>query len=238
MAEPEKLLIVIPAFNEERNIRAVIEETRAAQPDARIVVVDDGSTDRTAEAARSTGARVVSLGYNMGYGTAVQTGFQFAVRGGYGHVVILDGDGQHDPRWIAPMLEAAKDADVVRGSRFLGAARYRIPFARRAGMALFSALASAFTGDRVTDATSGFQVLNARTVRFLALEYPTDYPDADTVILMKRAGLVSREVPVEMRERTSGSPMVSWARSFYYVFKMCLSILVTLLRERPNLDRV
>ena len=103
-------------------------------------------------------------------------------------------------------------------------------------MVLFGRVAALFTGESVTDVTSGFQALSGRAVRFLAENYPTDYPDADTVILMKRAGLTQCEVPVEMRERLSGAPMVSPAKSFYYVFKMCLSILVTLLREKPRIE--
>ncbi|MCK4546047.1 MAG: glycosyltransferase family 2 protein [Candidatus Eisenbacteria sp.] len=236
MADSSDVLVIIPAFNEEKNLRIVIEETRAAQMHARILVVDDGSSDRTAEVARSAGATVVSLPFNLGYGVAVQTGFRFAVRGRFRRIVLLDGDGQHDPRFVGPLLEGLEDSDVVRGSRFLGAARYRIPATRRMGMALFGAIAGFLTGDRVTDVTSGFQAFDERAVRFLAENYPSDYPDADTVILIKRAGLSSREIPVEMRERLSGTPMVSWPGSFYYVFKMCLSILVTLLREKPVLD--
>ncbi len=234
-AKKSNLLIVIPAFNEEKNLPAVIVETRAVEPDATIVVVDDGSTDGTAEVARSHGARVLSLAVNLGYGAALQTGFLFAVREGFERVVILDGDGQHDPGSIGRLLEV-DGVDVVRGSRFLGTARYRIPLARRIGMVLFGRVAGLFTGEPVTDVTSGFQALNGRAVRFLAENYPTDYPDADTVILMKRAGLTQEEVPVAMRERLSGAPMVSPTRSFYYVFKMCLSILVTLLREKPRID--
>jgi glycosyltransferase involved in cell wall biosynthesis len=234
MAESVDLLVVVPAFNEEKNLPAVIEETRTAQPEALILVVDDGSTDGTAEVARVSGARVVSLPFNLGYGVAVQTGFRFAVRGGFQRIVLLDGDGQHDPSCIQTLLEGLNDADVVRGSRFLGSASYRIPATRRVGMVLFGAVAAFFTGDRVTDVTSGYQALNARAVRFLADHYPSDYPDADTVILIKRAGLTSKEVPVRMRERLSGTPMVSLPKSFYYVFKMCLSILVTLLREKPK----
>jgi glycosyltransferase involved in cell wall biosynthesis len=233
----DRTLIVIPAYNEEKNLPEVIREVRSNRPEAEILVVDDGSTDRTAEVAEGAQARVISLPFNLGYGAAVQTGFKFAVDGRYGRVVMLDGDGQHDPRSIGALLDALEDADVVRGSRFMGAAHYRIPIARRIGMVLFGSLAGFFTGERVTDVTSGFQAMNARAVRFLAENYPTDYPDADTVILIKRAGLRSREVPAEMRERLSGAPMVSPLRSFYYVFKMCLSILVTLLREKPRLDQ-
>jgi glycosyltransferase involved in cell wall biosynthesis len=230
-----KLLIVIPALNEERNLPAVIREVRIVQPDATVVVVDDGSTDRTADAARSQGAIVLSLPFNLGYGAALQTGFLFAVREGFDRVVIMDGDGQHAPASIARLLEV-EDVDVVRGSRFLGAVRYRVPLARRVGMVLFGRIAALFTGERVTDVTSGFQALSSRAVRFLADNYPTDYPDADTVILLSRAGLTQQEVPVEMHERLSGAPMVSPMKSFYYVFKMCLSILVTLLREKPRID--
>lgn len=236
-AEPTRVLIIIPAYNEAENIGGVIDEIRSLQPAARIVVIDDGSSDRTVTVARAAGARTISHPFNLGYGAALQTGFKFAVRGGHKRVVIMDGDGQHAPASIEQLLREADAVDVVRGSRFLGEARYRIPLTRRFGMVLFRTVAAFFTGERVTDVTSGFQALNDVAVRFLARNYPTDYPDADTIIMMKRAGLTSREVPVEMRERLSGTAMVSWPKSFYYVFKMCLSILATLLREKPQIDR-
>jgi glycosyltransferase involved in cell wall biosynthesis len=182
MSERADVLILIPAFNEEKNLPQVIEEARSAVPEALFLVVDDGSRDRTGEVARAAGARVVSLAINLGYGAAVQTGFQFAARSGASRVVLMDGDGQHDPRSIPRLLEVDPSVDVVRGSRFLGCARYRVPFARRAGMVIFGWLAGVFTGDRVTDVTSGFQALSPRAVRFLGENYPTDYPDADIVI--------------------------------------------------------
>lgn len=230
-----ELLVVIPVHNEAASLGAVLEETRRAAPDADLLVVDDASTDESAAIARAGGAMVVSHPFNLGYGAAVQTGFRFAAAGGYRRMVQLDGDGQHPPREIPRLLAALGDADLVIGSRFLGRGDYPVAPLRRLGMKLFSAAASLATRRRVTDASSGFQALNARVVRFLASQpYPSDFPDADTLIWLHRAGYRAIEVPVEMLPRRSGRSMIGAGRSVYYVFKMMLSILVTLLRPASH----
>lgn len=233
-ARPD-LLVVIPVHNEGASLTAVIEETRLAAPGADVLVVDDASTDDSAAIARAGGAVVVSHPFNLGYGAAVQTGFRYAAAGGYRRMVQLDGDGQHPPREIPRLLAALGGADLVVGSRFLGKGAYPIAPVRRLGMRLFSAAASLATRRRVTDASSGFQALNERVVRFLASQpYPSDFPDADTLIWLHRAGFRAVEVPVEMLPRRSGRSMIGSGRSVYYVFKMVLSILVTLLRPASH----
>jgi len=225
----------MPAFNEARTIGGVLRSVAKEMPEADIVVIDDASSDKTADEARKAGAKVISMPFNMGYGIALQTGFKYAYKHEYDYVVQMDSDGQHDPASIRPLLEAVtnNDADVVIGSRFLGQGNYRAPFMRRMGMKFFGAIASMLLRKKITDPTSGFQALNRHAIRFNASDYyPVDFPDADYIIMLHRAGLKVKEVPVAMHPspREKKSMHAGW-RPIYYVFDMLLSILVVLLRK-------
>ncbi len=229
-----RTLILIPAFNEGKRIAGVIGSIRSAMPDTPVLVVNDGSRDNTATAARQAGAILVSHPFNMGYGAAIQTGYKYARDNDYDILVQLDADGQHDPACIPALLEPiiAGKADIAIGSRFLGTS-YRPPLARRAGMALFRWIVSLVTGMRVTDTTSGFQAFNSSVIRFFATDiFPVDYPDADMLIMLHRAGFCMTEVPVRMYENSEGKSMHSGLKPIYYMFKMLLSIGVTLMREK------
>ena len=227
--------IVLPVFNEEALLPGVLSRIREAMGDkVEILVVDDGSTDRSGEAARSAGARVIRHSLNMGYGVTLQTGFKAALRGGAAWVVIMDGDGQHDPSslsaLVAPVLEGR--ADVVVGSRFLGSPGYHMPLSKRAGVRIFRLMARILSGLRISDPTSGFQALSRRTVAFCTHDvFPFDFPDTDMLITLKKAGLRILEVPVLMRNHPQGKTMHSGLVPLYYVFKMAVSILATTLRE-------
>ncbi|HET9492000.1 MAG TPA: glycosyltransferase [Methylomirabilota bacterium] len=227
-------LVVIPAFNEAASIAAVVRRAAAIGPGLPVLVVDDGSTDGTAAVARTAGARVVRLPFNMGYGVALQTGYKHALREGYDCVVQLDGDGQHEPADVPLLLSVIdrEEADVALGSRFINATAYRPSIARRIGMRLFSFLAFALTGMRFSDVTSGFQALSRDVLRFYTTErYPVDYPDADVLIMLKRAGFRVKEVPVRMYPTHRPLSMHSGLRPIYYVFKMLLSIALVPLRR-------
>jgi glycosyltransferase involved in cell wall biosynthesis len=230
-------LIVVPAYNEAGRVGGVVGDVRATLPGVDVLVVDDGSTDDTAREAREAGAAVLSLPINSGYGTALQTGYKYAVRYGYELLGQIDADGQHQARYLREMrgeLERS-GCDVVIGSRFLGNdGHYRPSAARKVGIALFGRIASIVTRRRITDPTSGFQLMRVGVARFFCTDvYPTDYPDADILILLHRSGFAVREVAVQMRPGTNVS-MHAGHRSLYYVYKMFLSILVTLLRPRPR----
>jgi len=232
-------IVLIPAFNEAAAIARVADAVRAAVPGLPVVVVDDGSTDGTAAFARAAGAGVVRLPFNMGYGVALQTGYKYALRHGHDCVVQLDGDGQHEPADIPALVAAivGGGADVALGSRFLGNDDYRPKLMRRIGMQLFSRLAFLLGGSRLTDVTSGFQALSGEAVRFLAADrYPADYPDADVLLMLQRAGFRIREIPVRMYGRRGGRSMHSGLRPVYYAFKMLLSVSLTSLR-REAFDR-
>ena len=232
-------LIIMPSHNDANNLPAVIPAVRAAAPGYDLVVIDDGSADRTAAVAAELGAIVVSLPANLGYGGAVQTGFRFAVRHGYDLAVVMDADGQHDPA-CAPLLAetvASGAADVAVGSRFRGRMDYRQPWIKRQGMRVFAWTVSRLTGWEVTDPTSGFHALNAAALRFFAFDnYPVDYPDADTLLILHYAGFRVTEVPVTMRERISGVSMHSGWKPIYYVGKMWLAIAMVLLRQKTRLS--
>lgn len=234
-ARAARLLVVMPAHNEEESLGPTLIRVRAALPEADIVVINDYSTDLTSEVARRHGARVVELPCNLGYGGAVQTGFKYAIAGGYDVVLQIDSDGQHDPAsaraLMAPVLDGT--TDVAIGSRFLGEAKYKIPGMRRLGMGVFGSIVTFVTRQHFSDPTSGYQALNRRAVEFFARDnYPSDFPDADTIILLALAGFRVREVPVTMEARTAGTSMHSNFKAFYYVAKMLLSIMMVLLRQK------
>ncbi|MBA3019131.1 MAG: glycosyltransferase family 2 protein [Proteobacteria bacterium] len=230
----KQAIIIIPAYNEEKNIAGVINGIKNVIPNTDILVVNDGGEDRTEEIARELGARVISLSYNMGYGVALQTGFKFALKRGYEYAVQIDADGQHDPEDIPKLLDGVfnNKADVIIGSRFLGKGNYRAPFIRRVGMLFFAWLTSLIIGKKITDPTSGYQAINKRGLQFYAGDnYPVDFPDADVIIMLHRAGLKIKEIPVNMNPSIQKKSMHSGLKPVYYIFKMFLSILVTLLRK-------
>ena len=228
-------LIIIPAFNEASRIGEVVRRVRETAPDCEVLVVNDGSRDETATAARGAGAQVASHPFNLGYGVAIQTGYKYALAKDYDFVVQMDGDGQHDPSFISSLLAPvqAGETDFALGSRFLGVASYEPSLARRLGMAFFRGLVSLLIGSRITDSTSGYQAFNRQVIAFFTTEvFPCDYPDADMLLTLHRAGFRIREVPVRMQASATGKSMHSGWKPFYYMFKMLLSIFVTLLRRK------
>jgi glycosyltransferase involved in cell wall biosynthesis len=231
----DRVLVVVPAHDEEASLPSTLSDLRAHLPGAAVVVIDDCSADRTAELAARAGAAVVTLPCNLGYGGAVQAGFKYALARGYQVVLQLDADGQHDPACAAALLAPvlSGEVEVAIGSRFLGQARYPIPVLRRLGMRVFARIVSFVARQRFSDPTSGYQALGARAIAFFAHDnYPSDFPDADTIILLSLAGFRVREVPVVMRARSAGSSMHSNLKAVYYVSKMFLSITMVMLRRR------
>lgn len=231
-ASRHRSIVLIPAYNEASRIAGVVENIRRVVPDMPVLVVNDGSSDDTARISFESGATVISHPFNMGYGVAIQTGYKYAFANNYDYLVQLDADGQHDPACIPALLAPVTqgETDIAIGSRFMGNS-YKPPFARRVGMALFRVIVSKITGKDCTDTTSGFQAFNRNVIAFFTTDvFPIDYPDADMLIMLHRAGFRILEVPVRMYENSEGKSMHSGFKPLYYMFKMLLSICVTLMR--------
>jgi len=237
MVENSRVLVIIPAYNEEKSIGRVIKEIKENAPGSDVVVIDDGSIDTTSRIARQNGTVVLSHSINLGYGAALQTGYKYTLGKNYDCVVQLDADGQHSPRYINDLLNVLKNEsiDIVIGSRFLGDREYKIPWIRRLGMRFLAFVTSFVIGQKITDSSSGFRALKRKAADFFAyIDYPSDYDDADVIILAHSAGFRIKEVPVTMYESISGKSMFDGGNLIYYGFKMVLSIMVTLLREKPQ----
>ena len=243
MNTSSKILTIIPALNEEKNIAQVIDGIKKNAPFCDILVIDDGSSDSTAELAKAAGARVIHLPFNMGYGIALQTGYKYALENGYYYMVQMDGDGQHDPQYIKEFLEivTSGEADITIGSRFSKNNRnhtYKAGWVKRTGIILFARITSIIIKQKVSDPTSGYQAVNRKVAKFYASEsYPSDYPDADVIIMLHRAGFQIKELPVVMYQNRNRKSMHSGMKQFYYIFKMFLSIFLTLLRKSELLNQ-
>jgi glycosyltransferase involved in cell wall biosynthesis len=232
----DNIAVIIPAYNESGRIASTIAGIKKFS-DADIIVVSDGSTDDTVNEAKGAGAAVIDLPFNLGYGAALQTGFKYALKKGYEFAVQMDADGQHDPSSIELLITPVikDEVDVVIGSRFLDKGNYKAPFVRRIGMYFFGIIASIVTGRKITDPTSGFQALNKKVMEFYASNaYPIDYPDADVLIMLHRKGFRFKEIPVIMHNAAKPSMHGGILKPLYYIFKMLLSIFVTLLRKEGN----
>ena len=233
-------VILVPAFNEEECIGGLIEEIRTHAPGFTVVVINDGSADRTAARARDRGAKILDLACNLGVGGAVQGGFDYAFRNGYQYAVRLDGDGQHPPSEIPRLLNAmgADGVDLVIGSRFLAAETYRNTFIRNCGINVLARFLSLICRKRVTDPTSGFQMVNRYLLNFFSHSYPMDYPEPEALALMRRQGYDFMEVPTAFRKRTSGRSSIRGWGNLYYVMKVFLALCVDRARAvDPNYDK-
>jgi glycosyltransferase involved in cell wall biosynthesis len=231
-----RILIIIPAYNEENSIRNVLDDINAHSLAADIVVINDGSTDATSAVAKASGAKVIDLPHNLGIGGAMQTGYKYAEQRGYDVVIQFDGDGQHRADQLETLFEPLLNngADMVIGSRFIGEKAYKSKFSRLIGIKILSGAVSLLSGKRITDPTSGFRAANRRVVEFFSRYYPDDYPEPEAVVLLKRAGFKIAEVPALMRERQAGSSSITAFKSLYYMLKVLLAIFIDMLKRVPG----
>jgi glycosyltransferase involved in cell wall biosynthesis len=237
-----KLLAIVPAYNEGAAIAATVDDIRRHAPEFDVVVVDDGSTDDTSEVATSLGARVVRHPFNLGIGGAVQSGYQYALEHGYQVAVQVDGDGQHDPRYLPILLDHLRDdpdLNMVTGSRFLDpedAHGYRSSASRRVGIRLFAGILSRIVGRPITDPTSGLRMTDRRGIELFARDYPHDYPEVEALVLSHAHQLQGDELPVRMRARLTGRSSIGSTQSVYYMMKVTLAVLVGMMRARPAVE--
>lgn len=229
----EKVLVIIPAYNEAASIGDVITAVKKDEPHADILVVNDGSSDATAQIARKHGVTVVDLPFNMGIGATMQTGYEYADKMGYDIAVQVDGDGQHPADQISRVISPVREgkADIVIGSRFLGEGEYVPSLARSIGIKTFSLMLSLATGQKVTDPTSGFRAVNKEVIRFFVKTYPEDYPEVEAVVLVRKVGFSIMEVPVRMKARVWGKSSITYVHALYYMVKVSLAVMIDFMKR-------
>ncbi len=233
-----RVLIVMPALNEQATVAAVISQVKQSLPGMDVLVVDDGSSDDTAKLARGAGAEVARLSVNLGVGGAMRTGFRYAAARGYDVVVQVDADGQHDPDEVAALLDALDDADIAIGSRFAGKGSYKASGPRKYAMVVLSLVFSRLGKTKLTDVTSGFKAMGPKAIKLFAGYYPAEYlgDTVESLVMAIRAELKIKEIPVIMRERIGGTPSHSPVKSAVYLGRAGLALLLALVRRRPAVD--
>jgi glycosyltransferase involved in cell wall biosynthesis len=231
-----KTLVVMPAFNEEASVGAVVAEVREKLPGVDCLVVDDGSADATSERARNAGAAVATLPFNLGVGGAMRLGFRYALENGYHNVVQIDADGQHDPSGVPALLAELESADIVLGARFAGEGDYDARGPRRWAMRLFATTISRIAHTTLTDTTSGFRASGPRAVALFARHYPAEYlgDTLESLVIASRSGLRIRQVAVAMRPRAGGVPSHNPLRAAAYLGRATLALVFALARPRST----
>lgn len=231
-------LVIVPAFNEEASVSGVVDHVRAAEPDWDVLVIDDGSVDATAAKAKAAGAIVLRLPFNLGVGGAMRTGYKYARDNGYDLAVQVDADGQHNPHDIAALVGAIADADLVIGARFAGRGDYDAHGPRRWAMRLLARSLSKTCRTTLTDVTSGFRVVNRRTITLFATHYPAEYlgDTVESLVMVARSGLRVVQVPVEMRPRVTGAPSQSTLRAALYFGRALMVLGLARVRRLPTLE--
>lgn len=236
MPPRQSLLIIVPAWNEQATVGTVIDEISRTLPEADVLVVNDGSTDRTTDVARAAGAQVLQLPVNLGVGGAMRAGYKYAFREGYQRTVQLDADGQHDPAEVRTLMATMDelDANVVIGARFAGVGTYQVRGPRRWSMKVLSVVLSRVCGSRLTDTTSGFKACDREAIRLFSTNYPAEYlgDTVESLVVGARAGLRIRQVGVEMRERAGGQPSHSPVRAAVFLVRAILALFIAL--SRPS----
>ncbi|HSV42936.1 MAG TPA: glycosyltransferase family 2 protein [Candidatus Bathyarchaeia archaeon] len=233
MIDYSKILAIVPAFNEEASIEGTLSQIREILPGLAVLVIDDGSRDQTARLAAVMGARVLSFPFNIGIGGAISCALTYAQEQGYELVVRIDGDGQHDLKYVPALLMPLQtgEVDLAIGSRFIGPFQsFRSSFCRRVGILFFARLLSFLTGQPVTDPTSGFQAFGQKAIALFADHYPSDYPEPEAIVIARRAGLRIVEVPVEMRQRVAGASSIRYLKTLYYMINVTFAVLLNYLK--------
>lgn len=226
-------IIIIPVYNEEENIESTVESIQKNALNFDYIIINDCSTDRTRKICEENGFNVINLPINLGIGGAVQTGYRYAYEQGYDVAVQVDGDGQHDPKFLEKMAEYLKenDVDMVIGSRFIEKKGFQSSVARRIGISFFSILIKILTGKKITDPTSGLRMVGRNVMDIFSKDYPRDYPEPESVVAILRRNLKVKEIPVIMHERAGGVSSISFKNSVYYMIKVTFAILIERIRK-------
>jgi hypothetical protein len=227
------ILIIIPTYNEEGNISSVVDSISREAPFADVLVVNDGSSDHTLAIVKERNIPHINLPFNMGIGTAVQTGYKYAASKGYEIAVQVDGDGQHDARYVKNLIDPilTGKAQVVIGSRYINRSGFQSTFWRRTGIRYLFWLINLTTGQKITDPTSGFRAISREVIDFFAQRYPPDYPEPEALVMVARKGFITQEIPVEMKERALGKSSINLVAAIYYMIKVSLAIMIDKMRR-------
>ena len=231
-----KKIVIIPAYNEISNIDTTVKDILENAPGFDYVIINDCSQDGTMRFCTEQGMNIINLPVNLGIGGAVQTGYLYAWRNGYDVAVQFDGDGQHDAKYLNAMADFLEEqnADMVIGSRFITKEGFQSTGMRRFGIRYFSILIRLMTGQTVLDPTSGMRMVNRSVMKIYSEDYPVDYPEPESVVIILNMGRKVCEVPVIMRKRQGGVSSISPGRSVYYMIKVTLAILMERLRKRRS----
>jgi len=229
-----KTLVIVPAWNEAESLGATLAEITAANQGIDVLVVDDGSTDDTSDIARSSGAIVLRLPFNLGVGGAMRTGYEFARRNGYDQAIQVDADGQHGATDIAAVLDGLTSADICLGARFAGKGQYSVHGPRRWAMAMLAGIVSRMAHTKLTDITSGFRSANRKAIEQYCRHYPAEYlgDTVDSLVMAIRSGCTVTQVPVEMLSRRAGQASHNPFRSTVLLGRTMFALLIALTRRR------
>jgi glycosyltransferase involved in cell wall biosynthesis len=234
-----KILVIVPAYNEQDNLPGLVDKLRRVEPKLDILIINDRSQDQTAQVCKELNVNAIHLPCNLGIGGAVQTGYKYAHLHGYDYAVQVDGDGQHDPEYIREILQPLldKQADLVIGSRYIHKQGFQSTAMRRMGIKYFSLLINLLIQQKVTDPTSGFRACNAKVIELFSRFYPADYPEPESIVFIKRNGYAIKEIPVIMQERQGGVSSIKSFRTLYYMIKVSLAILIDKMRRNVEVNR-
>ncbi len=223
-----RVLIIVPAYNEEKNISRVVEEIKKNYPQYDYLVINDMSQDNTKKICVESGYNFLDHQINLGIGGTVQNGYQYAVENDYDIAIQVDGDGQHDVQYIQEMIPKIEsgEADIVIGSRFMEKEGFQSSNIRRLGIKILSVIIWFCTWKKVKDVTSGFRAVNKRFIHIYARDYPQDYPEPEAIVAAIMHGGKITEIPVIMRERISGESSINLWKSVYYMIKVSIALLI------------
>lgn len=233
MPSPLRILVIIPCYNEEEALPALLEELKInSRYSITSLVINDCSTDNTAAVARAAGTALIDLPVNLGIGGAMQTGFLYARNNGFDLAIQMDGDGQHLPSELAKLIDRYKESgtNVIIGSRFLSEHSFRSTRARRTGIYFFHLLSKLLIHRNIYDCTSGFRLLDKQAISIAARDYPDEYPEPESLVLFAKCGLAVEEIPVIMRERQGGASSIRSFAALYYMVKVSMAMIFSYIR--------
>lgn len=238
MQDPNRLLVIMPAWNEGETVGNTVREVLAQGKDYDVLVVDDGSSDATGALAEEAGATVLRLPFNLGVGGAMRAGFKYARREGYRQVIQVDADGQHDPRDIDRVVQGLKRADIAIGARFAEAGNYKVSGPRKWAMSFLAAVISRLAGEKLTDVTSGFRAANVRALDQYIDHYPAEYlgDTIDSLVVAVRSGCTVTQIPVQMRVRQGGVPSHNPAKSTIYLLRSVFALGLAMTRRKSQVN--